>query len=51
MLPELENIVTKQSETGALSVKSRELLLKKAEQLGEDPLDFELELEQIIAEA
>jgi len=48
MIPELENLVKNLLSKGELTERSRELLIKKAEQLGIDPLDFELELEEMI---
>ena len=48
MHPELEKLVNNLLSKGELTERSRELLIKKAEQLGIDPLDFELELEEMI---
>jgi hypothetical protein len=50
MNSELEKIVDSILSNGELSDRSRELLMKKAEQLGVDLLDFELELESKIAQ-
>ena len=50
MNPELENLVNNLLSKGELKDRSRELLIKKAEQLGVDPIDFELELEERLAE-
>lgn len=47
---ELEKIVDSVLANGELTDRSRELLMKKAEQLGVDLLDFELELESKIAQ-
>lgn len=49
MNAELEKIVNSLLGNGELTDRSRELLMKKAEQLGVDSLDFELELENKIA--
>ena len=49
MNPELEKTIDSMLANGELSDRSRELLMKKAEQLGVDLLDFELELESKIA--
>lgn len=49
MNAELEKIVDSVISNGELTDRSRELLMKKAEQLGVDLLDFELELESKIA--
>ena len=51
MYPELENLVKNLLSKGELTDRSRELLIKKAEQLGLDSIDFELELEEKIADA
>jgi len=48
MIPELDTLVKNLLSKGELTERSRELLIKKAEQLGIDPLDFELELEEMI---
>ncbi len=50
MNPELEKTVDTLLANGELSDRSRELLIKKAEQMGVDLLDFELELESKIAQ-
>ena len=50
MNTELENIVDSVLLSGELTDRSRELLMKKAEQLGVDLLDFELELESKISQ-
>jgi hypothetical protein len=50
MNPELEKIVDSVLANGELTDRSRELLMKKAEQLGVDLIDFELELENKIAQ-
>lgn len=50
MNPELEKTVNSVLANGEVSDRSRELLMKKAEQLGIDLLDFELELESKIAQ-
>ena len=50
MHPDLENIVNSLLSKGEITERSRELLMKKAEQLGIDAIDFELELEGRIAE-
>lgn len=50
MNAELEKIVDSVLANGELTDRSRELLMKKAEQLGVDLLDFELELESKIAQ-
>ena len=50
MHQELENLVNNILSKGELTDRSRELLMKKAEQLGVDAIDFELELEGRIAE-
>lgn len=50
MNEELEKIVDSVLANGELTDRSRELLMKKAEQLGVDLLDFELELESKIAQ-
>lgn len=47
---ELENAVDSVLANGELTERSRELLMKKAEQLGVDLLDFELELESKISQ-
>lgn len=47
---ELEKAVDSVLANGELTERSRELLMKKAEQLGVDLLDFELELESKIAQ-
>jgi hypothetical protein len=47
---ELENFVNNILSLGEISERSRELLIKKAEQLGVDVITFELELEVKIAE-
>lgn len=49
MNADLEKIVDSVLTNGELTDRSRELLMKKAEQLGVDLLDFELELESKIA--
>ena len=49
MHTELENLVNNILFNGELTERSRELLMKKAEQLGVDAIDFELELEGRIA--
>ena len=46
---ELETLANNLLTKGELSERSRELLIKKAEQLGFDAIDFELELEGLIA--
>ena len=51
MHPDLENIVNSLLSKGEITERSRELLMKKAEQLGVDAIDFELELEGRIAES
>ena len=51
MHPELENLVSNFLSKGELTERSRELLIKKAEQLGIDAIDFELELEAEIAQS
>ena len=51
MHPELENLVNNFLSKGELTERSRELLIKKAEQLGIDAIDFELELEAKIAQS
>ena len=50
MNADLEKIVDSVLANGELTDRSRELLMKKAEQLGVDLLDFELELESKIAQ-
>lgn len=50
MNAELEKIVDSVTANGELTDRSRELLMKKAEQLGVDLIDFELELENKIAQ-
>jgi hypothetical protein len=50
MNAELEKTVDSVLANGELTDRSRELLMKKAEQLGVDLLDFELELESKIAQ-
>lgn len=50
MNPELEKTIDSLLSNGDLSDRSRELLMKKAEQHGVDLLDFELELEKKIAQ-
>lgn len=50
MNAELEKTVDSVLANGELTDRSRELLMKKAEQLGIDLLDFELELESKIAQ-
>ena len=45
MHPDLENIVNSLLSKGEITERSRELLMKKAEQLGVDAIDFELDLE------
>lgn len=50
MNAELEKIVDSVLANGELTDRSRELLMKKAEQLGVDLLDFELDLESKIAQ-
>jgi len=51
MQSDLENLVNNLLSKGELTERSRELLMKKAEQLGVDTIDFELELEGLIAAA
>jgi hypothetical protein len=51
MQSDLENLVNSLLSKGELTERSRELLMKKAEQLGVDTIDFELELEGLIATA
>ena len=51
MHPDLENIVNSLLSKGEITERSRELLMKKAEQLGVDAIDFELDLEGRIAES
>jgi hypothetical protein len=51
MRSDLENSVNNLLSKGELTERSRELLMKKAEQLGVDAIDFELELEGLIAAA
>lgn len=51
MQSNLENLVNNLLTKGELTERSRELLMKKAEQLGVDTIDFELELEGLIAAA
>ena len=51
MHQELENIVNSLLSKGEITERRRELLMKKAEQLGVDAIDFELELEGRIAES
>jgi hypothetical protein len=48
---ELDKLINNLLSKGELSERSIELLIKKAEQLGVDTIDFELELEGLIAEA
>jgi hypothetical protein len=50
MNADLEKIVDSVLANGVLTDRSRELLMKKAEQLGVDLIDFELELESKIAQ-
>jgi hypothetical protein len=50
MHSELETLINNLLSKGELTERSRELLMKKAEQLGVDAIDFELELEGRIAE-
>jgi hypothetical protein len=50
MNSELETLVNNLLSKGELTERSRELLMKKAEQHGVDAIDFELELEGRIAE-
>ena len=50
MHTELETLVNNLLSKGELSERSRDLLMKKAEQLSVDAIDFELELEGIIAD-
>jgi hypothetical protein len=50
MHEELENLVNNLLAKGEITERSRELLIKKAEQLGVDAIDFELEIEGRIAE-
>jgi hypothetical protein len=50
MQSDLENLVNNLLSKGELTERSRELLMKKAEQSGVDAIDFELELEGRIAE-
>ena len=49
MHQELENLVNNLISSGEITQRSRDLLMKKAEQLGVDAIDFELELEGRIA--
>jgi hypothetical protein len=51
MQSDLENLVNNLLSKGELTERSRELLMKKAEQLGVDTIDFELELEGLIVAA
>ncbi len=51
MQSDLENLVNNLLSKGELIERSRELLMKKAEQLGVDTIDFELELEGLIVAA
>lgn len=51
MNSELENILNNLLSKGQLTDRSRELLILKAEQLGVDVIDFELELEARIADS
>ena len=51
MQSDLENLVNNLLSKGELTERSRELLMKKAEQLGVDAIYFELELEGLIATA
>lgn len=51
MQSDLENLVNNLLSKGELTERSRELLMKKAKQLGIDAIDFELELEGLIAAA